>query len=210
MPKKISLEPRKKPRQRRSTDTVEVILEAAARILEAGGLDGFNTNAVAIRAGVSIGSLYQYFPSKDALMAALIEADTQAFARIVSQAIEDLSDQPFDQGLGQLIRLALDHQTTRPQLARLIDLEEARLGMVDHVKKSAELFQQLIAAFLALHFAHLPTEIRDQLSRDIIGITRGMIDAEVLAGTINPPQLQHRISLAVQAYLSTQVPRAIG
>jgi hypothetical protein len=48
------------------------------------------------------------------------------------------------------------------------------------------------------------------LSRDIIGITRGMIDAEVLAGTINPPQLQHRISLAVQAYLSTQVPRAIG
>lgn len=53
-------DPRKRPRQARSVATFEAILEAAARILE------INTNAVAELAGVSIGSLYQYFPSKDA------------------------------------------------------------------------------------------------------------------------------------------------
>lgn len=50
------------------------LLEAAAQVLEAKGLEGFNTNAVAERAGVSIGSLYQYFPSKDALHDQMVAA----------------------------------------------------------------------------------------------------------------------------------------
>ncbi len=66
------LSPRKRPRQKRSAATVEVILDGAARILEREGLDAFNTNAVAVAAGVSVGSLYQYFPGKDAVMAALL------------------------------------------------------------------------------------------------------------------------------------------
>lgn len=69
------LSPRKRPRQRRSAATVEVILDGAARILEREGLERFNTNVVAAVAGVSVGSLYQYFPGKDALMAALVRRD---------------------------------------------------------------------------------------------------------------------------------------
>ena len=61
---------RKTPPQKRSADTVAVIVEAAARVVELNGFEGFNTNAVAEGAGVSIGSLYQYFPSKDALPSA--------------------------------------------------------------------------------------------------------------------------------------------
>ncbi|MBR8500820.1 TetR/AcrR family transcriptional regulator, partial [Burkholderia cenocepacia] len=59
---RIPLSPRKAPRQRRSVATVDAIVEAAARILERDGFDGYTTNAVAALAGVSIGSLYQYFP----------------------------------------------------------------------------------------------------------------------------------------------------
>jgi AcrR family transcriptional regulator len=66
------LRARKTPRQRRATHTVDALLEAAAQVLESEGLAGFNTNAVARRAGASIGSLYQYFPSKDALTLALL------------------------------------------------------------------------------------------------------------------------------------------
>lgn len=62
---------RKRPVQRRSRETVDAILTAAARVLEQRGYAGFNTNRVAERAGVSIGSVYQYFPDKDALLAAL-------------------------------------------------------------------------------------------------------------------------------------------
>lgn len=64
-------QPRKTPRQARSHSMVEVILDATARILAERGYAGTNTNVVAERAGVSIGSVYQYFPNKDALVTAL-------------------------------------------------------------------------------------------------------------------------------------------
>lgn len=67
-----SKNPRKSPSQPRSRATYLAILEATAHILEAEGLDAANTNRIADRAGVSIGSLYQYFPGKTAIFAELI------------------------------------------------------------------------------------------------------------------------------------------
>lgn len=69
-----TLRPRKQPRQARSRDTVDAILRAAAQVFAAQGYAGTTTNHIALRAGVSIGSLYEYFPSKDALLVALTEA----------------------------------------------------------------------------------------------------------------------------------------
>lgn len=84
-----SLKPRKTPRQARSAETVASILEAAAQVLETEGFDGFNTNAVARRAGASIGSLYQYFPSKDALMIALMQRENERFQAEAAAALDD-------------------------------------------------------------------------------------------------------------------------
>jgi AcrR family transcriptional regulator len=61
---------RRKPKQARARATVEAILEAAAQILERDGTAGYNTNAIAERAGVSVGTLYQYFPDKQAILMA--------------------------------------------------------------------------------------------------------------------------------------------
>src|SRR5271154_4777544 len=65
------LTPRKLPRQQRSEATVESILEAAAQVFERHGYAAGTTNRIAERAGVSIGTLYQYFPNKDAILIAL-------------------------------------------------------------------------------------------------------------------------------------------
>ena len=73
VPMKVTRVPRKKPRQSRSQATVDVILDAAARIFVETGFAAATTNAIAERAGVSVGSLYQYFPNKLALLAALKE-----------------------------------------------------------------------------------------------------------------------------------------
>lgn len=70
---------RKSPRQKRATATFEAIVEAAAHFLRKGGGQAMTTNAVAARAGVSIGSLYQYFPNKQAIVRALVERE---FARV--------------------------------------------------------------------------------------------------------------------------------
>src|SRR6185436_592878 len=71
-------EPRKRPKQARSQQTVDALLEATARVLGARGFEGATTNEIARVAGVSVGSLYQYFPSKEALVAALLEQRTRA------------------------------------------------------------------------------------------------------------------------------------
>ena len=67
---------RKIPRQKRAAETVETILEATVQLLERSGLDGFTTNAVAERAGISIGTLYRYFPNKRVLMHALAQRES--------------------------------------------------------------------------------------------------------------------------------------
>lgn len=81
---------RRIPRQARAGETVAVILEAAAQVLEAGGLAAFTTNSVAERAGVSIGTLYQYFADKNALLRALTEREMQdALARVAAAMAGD-------------------------------------------------------------------------------------------------------------------------
>jgi AcrR family transcriptional regulator len=70
---KPAARPRKTPLQERSRNTVEVIVEAAARILTKEGAGALSTNRIAEVAGVSVGSLYQYFPNREAIVAALIE-----------------------------------------------------------------------------------------------------------------------------------------
>jgi AcrR family transcriptional regulator len=75
---------RKTPRQDRARAKVEVVLEAAIQLLETVGEAGFNTNAVAERAGVSIGTVYRYFPNKQAILAALAQRERQAFDAAVA------------------------------------------------------------------------------------------------------------------------------
>ena len=67
------MHPRRRPRQARAQATVDAIIQATARVLIEDGYDRASTNRIAQAAGVSIGSLYQYFPSKEALVAALVE-----------------------------------------------------------------------------------------------------------------------------------------
>lgn len=93
--------PRKRPQQERSRLTVEAILEAAAQVLERDGYDALTTTRVAERAGVSIGTLYQYFPDKAVVVAGLVEARLgrevhamrAAFTRAERLPLPEASDQ---------------------------------------------------------------------------------------------------------------------
>ena len=76
MKKSVDLQ-RRRPRQARARATVDSILEAAVQVLERSGVDALNTNSVAERAGVSIGTLYQYFPDKDAILVAVARREME-------------------------------------------------------------------------------------------------------------------------------------
>ncbi len=90
------LDPRKFPQQARSRALVDAILDAAARILAKDGRESLTTNAVAVKAGVSIGSLYQYFPNREAVIAAVAERHGQLVYRQVADL--DLSNESTLEG----------------------------------------------------------------------------------------------------------------
>ena len=189
--------PRKAPRQARSLETVKAIVEAAARILEADGLDGFSTNAVAERAGVSIGSLYQYFPRKEALMGALIMRETTLLlddAQLAGAATSGAD------ALSLLILACVRHQFRRPALARLLDFEEARLPLDTDTQQVGERFGTIIAA--VLRRSDLPPQSDNAAaSRDVMAIIKGMVDAAGIYGETDQDALTIRVKRAVFGYL---------
>lgn len=91
MLKENQLKPRKMPLQERSRRTVEVILDAAAQVFSEKGFSGGTTNHIAERAGVSIGSLYQYFPNKDSILVGLLERHTADGQRHIEKLLNSVS-----------------------------------------------------------------------------------------------------------------------
>jgi len=100
------VEPRKEPKQERSRQTYQVILQGAAKIIRRDGIKKFSTNKVAEESGVSIGSLYQYFPSKEAIIAALID---QIFELEYSRLKELLSELSAEIGAREVLKKILSH-----------------------------------------------------------------------------------------------------
>lgn len=197
------LRPRKQPAQACSAATVAAILEGAARILEERGLEGFNTNAVAERAGVGIGSLYQYFPGKDALVAALIQAEQATLqARVTAAVAPDAAGRApkLRDGLRRLAQAAVAHQAGRPRLARLLDVEERRLPPTGGAVAAANILA-IVGRFLAGHAAALGVADTAEAARDIFVLARGMIDAEGEREVPDPDALERRVLRAVLGYL---------
>jgi len=190
------LKPRKTPTQPRSAQTVAALLEAAAQVLERDGLEGFNTNAVAERAGVSIGSLYQYFPGKDALTLALMRRED---GRFDAEAALALGQPNGREALKCFIGACVRQQLQRPALAHLLDVEQARPTL----RKEAGGADTLQAILLAI-FQHddLPRLARpDVAAVDLLAIVRGMTDTAGERGETDVADLQSRIEPAVFGYL---------
>lgn len=114
--------PRKSPRQQRSRETVAAILEAAAQLFQRHGYAGTTTNRVAERAGVSIGSLYQYFPNKDALLTALAQQHLEAAAAALDTILERAAARrlPLRALLEDVVGGVAALHTGRPGLHRLL------------------------------------------------------------------------------------------
>lgn len=192
-----SRKPRKSPTQARSLATVEAIIEAAARILEATGTERFSTNAVAERAGVSIGSLYQYFPSKQALLWALIDRET---SRLISDATRALDAPTGKAALDILVEATVAHQLRRPKLALLLDQEEARLPTDADLQRVAGQFLDLVVKTLQ-RLDTSGTSDHQEEARDVAAIIKGMIDAAGAFGETDPVRLARRVLRAVNGYL---------
>ena len=194
-----SLKPRKQPSQPRARATVDAILEGAAQVVAAHGLAGFTTNAVAERAGVSIGSLYQYFASKDGLMVALIERQQSQQVGSVATAIAALPQAaPLETVVRALVRAAMQHHHDDPLLASAIDHEELRLPLDDRIGGYLDHGGALVARLLGRFADEIGPVDPDAAARTLPALVRGVVDAWA---NLSPPQLNRAEAEAVRAVL---------
>jgi AcrR family transcriptional regulator len=129
--KKSLTSPRKTPAQDRSRAMVEVILDAAARILVKDGYEAFTTNRVAERAGVSVGSLYQYFPNKESLLGELMRRHMMELEQGFEAILADASDRPLAETVRALIEASVRAHLVDPELHRVLSEEVPHLGALD-------------------------------------------------------------------------------
>lgn len=194
------LEPRKRPHQQRSAATVDAILEAAARILERKGLDALTTNAVAELAGVSIGSLYQYFSGKAAILAELIRRERLILLAGIDRIAHAPGDSPKDD-VCSLIWIAVAHQLLRPALARALEYGEATLPLGP---ETAKLTNELVRYMATLLERHGVSKVMEA-AHDLVALAKGMIDAAGIAGESDQRVLVDRVCRAALGYLEYPV-----
>lgn len=121
------LMPRKLARQERSQLTVDAIVEAASQVFATNGYASATTNRIAERAGVSIGSLYQYFPNKDAILVELARQHVAESVAMLAPQLQRLDEgAPWDEVLPDVVDAMVSMHALAPTLHRSL-FEETRL-----------------------------------------------------------------------------------
>src|SRR5262245_36689873 len=135
--------PRKHASQERSRATVDALIEATARILVKEGFDAANTNRIAEKAGVSIGSLYQYFPGKEAVVAALLERHVRQMLRAAEHGLEQSTAGTLRERTRAMVRTMLDAHAVEPGLHRVFMEEMPRFGRLQEVVEMERTFEEV-------------------------------------------------------------------
>ena len=148
--------PRKEASQQRSRATVDALVEATARILVREGFDSASTNRIAELAGVSVGSLYQYFPNKEAIVAAVIERHQRKIMQVVLDELAKAATEPVAQGIRTLVAVAIKSHRVDPKLHRVLAEQIPRVGRLEKVEAFNRGSLALFRAYLERH--------RDELS----------------------------------------------
>jgi AcrR family transcriptional regulator len=148
------LQPRKTPVQQRSTATVEAIYEATVQVLLSAGAERLTTVRVAERAGVSVGTLYQYYPNKQSLLFAVLERHLSQVADSVVDACLTNHHQPLATMVTALIDAYLDAKLRKRETSMALyriasDLEADRL--LQNFRKRAQ--KAMIAMFTTVSTA---------------------------------------------------------
>ena len=143
--------PRKVASQPRSRATVDALVEATARILVKEGFDQASTNHIAEVAGVSIGSLYQYFPSKEALVFAVVERHQQEIMQTVRSELAGVLDQPVEKAVCKLVAVAVKAHRVDPKLHRVLAEQIPRVGKLEKLETVSRENYTLFRTYLERH-----------------------------------------------------------
>jgi len=148
MPRKPVIGPRKIATQQRSRATVDNLVEATARILVKEGFDKASTNRIAEVAGVSIGSLYQYFPSKESLVAAVVERHQGKIMQMVRAEMAEVMNETVETAVRKFVAVAVAAHRLEPRLHQVLAEQIPRVGKLEKLetfsRENFSLFKQYL------------------------------------------------------------------
>lgn len=189
---------RRIPSQARSAQTVEAICDAAIQVLEEEGLERLTTNRVAERAGVSVGTLYQYFSNKNDLLMALAEREARAVFLMVIEAIRNEPPGPRARAIARAFMGVYAHSRTR---RLLMETYFTHRGL-DHAARS-DSFMSMIARPMGQVAGLSPAKLF-VLTRAVVGVVRA---AAMEQPDIAPQALEDELVTLMRAYVTAETIR---
>lgn len=181
MASKTRTTPRKLPQQDRSKVTVEAILIATAHILTQFGYEKANTNRIAELAGVSIGSLYQYFPNKEALVTALAQQHVNTMMEIIESKLKDSSEAPIEVILHELVKACIAAHAIDPILHKVLSEQVPRINNTN--------IEERVTALLRTYLEKKCDQIQPQNLDLAVFILVRTVEALTHAAVIERPEL---------------------
>lgn len=184
---------RKRPIQERAHRTVETIFEATAQILDSEGLEALTTNKIAAKAGFSVGTLYQYFPSKDAVLEAMILAERQRVMDEIQVILQDVMAGRINplEGLRLRVRALIAAFGTGQRLHRDLVKLAWRLDHVDFLGQA----QREGAERIAIAWEQMADPSMRPLSS-----ARLFVGTRAVLGTIRSAALEDSALLGTQSF----------
>ena len=203
MQRQVRTTPRKRPRQARSRATVDSVLEATARVLVKRGFDGLTTNLVADEAGVSIGSLYQYFPNKAALVGALIENHVDAMQSLALAELTRVAQLPMPEAIRSVIDAMIRAHAVSPELHRVLTEQVPRVGRMAKLREIEAITHRMVAGLLATRKAELAIEDPDMAAFVLVSAIEAITHRAALFAPelLRDPRLVDETCAMVRRYL---------
>lgn len=159
MVREKSLSPRKTPRQTRAQITYDAVIDSAIQLLRSEGYDRLSTGRVAHEAGVSVGSLYQYFPNKAALGAAVIERCSESFLPKFTAALSARSSRTLADSVEAMVDATLVSRLLDSELHKIVIDLAPRIGLDNRMQEVSRSLAKAIENVLRLHQSEIDPRI---------------------------------------------------
>jgi AcrR family transcriptional regulator len=206
----LALEPRKTPVQARSTVTVQAICEATIQVLLSHGAERLTTTRVAERAGVSVGTLYQYYPNKRSLLFAVLENHLNRVAARVEATCERASHKPLAEMIKEVVEAFVDAKMERSDISTALYRISTEVGGPALIKRIGQRSRKALEATL-----ETATDIKsppDKFAVEIMlsamaGAMRSLLEASPSPATIR--KAREQLVLLCQSYMAATTAKRV-
>ncbi|TVQ86606.1 MAG: TetR/AcrR family transcriptional regulator [Deltaproteobacteria bacterium] len=174
---------RRRPVQERSKVTVDALIEATAQVLVAEGYARATTNRIAKRAGVSIGTLYQYFRDKDALIEALTERHLRSLVQVAAGPLTGATDLPIPELTRRIVDALIEMHRTDPALHQVL-ATQAPVDLIQRLRRATE---QILSADMAARHERGENKVVDAPLSAFLVVC--LIDEAIRSAILDRPEL---------------------